>query len=596
VIVILADDLGWMDVAAYAARVRGVERSDCYYETPHIDQLADQGMLFTQAYACALCSPARAALLTGQYPARHGFLTASGHTKGSYYSRKMTPKKGYHVHDRKENEAGKTHPAVGFIGPSFTYVLQSGQEQDERDALTIAEALKGYRSAMIGKWHLGGLGVEGYQPGDQGFEEIAYFDHGGSPYFDWQKKWKGVGVTGEDLGFDYLTDDLTERAVRFIKDCAKKKEPFFLYFPEFAVHSPREAKPEDLAYFEAKPNRGWNGHSMPEYAGVLRGLDNSVGRVVKTLNELGIAENTLLIFVSDNGGIARENATSNAPLRAGKGKLYEGGVRVPFIAYQPGTIKAGSVCDVAIDVTDIFPTLLSFAGQGDELSALDIDGQSILPLLSDPENKKKQYTRDTFFWHTAGGGYDAKKNAYSPTQTAIRKGDFKLIFDDQGYLEFYNISTDLSEEKNLAETMPEKAQELFKLLDTWLDETVPAKYQRLPNPFYDPAANAKTAVPPYRNLRKLPVKQVSKPVAEKAASPVKTASVAKPEVEYELRRWAVGKHQENTGSYVRTFINPKQKKLVTLRSADGKEFNISHRVLTPEDLAYLESIQAGTKQ
>jgi len=596
VIVILADDLGWMDVAAYAARVRGVERSDCYYETPHIDQLADQGMLFTQAYACALCSPARAALLTGQYPARHGFLTASGHTKGSYYSRKMTPKKGYHVHDRKENEAGKTHPAVGFIGPSFTYVLQSGQEQDERDALTIAEALKGYRSAMIGKWHLGGLGVEGYQPGDQGFEEIAYFDHGGSPYFDWQKKWKGVGVTGEDLGFDYLTDDLTERAVRFIKDCAKKKEPFFLYFPEFAVHSPREAKPEDLAYFEAKPNRGWNGHSMPEYAGVLRGLDNSVGRVVKTLHELGIAEDTLLFFVSDNGGIDRENATSNAPLRAGKGKLYEGGVRVPFIAYQPGTIKAGSVCDVAIDVTDIFPTLLSFAGQGDELNELDVDGQSILPLFSDPQNKKKQYTRDTFFWHTAGGGYDAKKNAYSPTQTAIRKGDYKLIFDDQGYLELYNISNDLSEEKNLADTMPEKAQELFKLLDTWLDETVPVKYQRLPNPLYDPAANAKTAVPPYRNLRKLPVKEVSKPVAKKAASPVKTASVATPGVEYELRRWAVGKPQENTGSYVRTFINPKQKKLVTLRSADGKEFNISHRVLTPEDLAYLESIQAGTKQ
>jgi len=595
VIVILADDLGWMDVAAYAARVRGVERSDCYYETPHIDQLADQGMLFTQAYACALCSPARAALLTGQYPARHGFLTASGHTKGSYFSRKMTPPKGYHIHDRKENEAGKTDPAVGFIGPSFTYVLQSGQAQDERDALTIAEALKGYRSAMLGKWHLGGLGVEGYQPGDQGFEEIAYFDHGGSPYFDWQKKWKDVGVTGEDLGFDYLTDDLTERAVHFIKDCHEKKEPFFLYFPEFAVHSPREAKPEDLAYFETKPNRGWNGHSMPEYAGVLRGLDNSVGRLVKTLNDLGIAENTLLIFVSDNGGIDRENATSNAPLRAGKGKLYEGGVRVPFIAYQPGTVKAGSVCDVAIDVTDIFPTLLSLVGQGDELGELALDGQSILPLLSDPTNKKKQYTRDTFFWHTAGGGYDAKKNEYSPTQTAIRKGDYKLIFDDQGYLELYNISNDLSEEKNLAETMPEKAKELFELLDTWLDETVPAKYQRLPNPLYDPAANAKTAVPPYRNLRNLPVKKVSKPVAKKAASPVKTAPVAKPGVKHELRRWAVGKPQENTGSYVRTFINPKQKKLVTLRAGDGKEFNISYRVLTPEDIAYLESIQTEIK-
>jgi arylsulfatase A-like enzyme len=264
IVIILADDLGWMDVAAYAAHARGVERSDCYYETPHIDALADQGMPFTQAYAAALCSPARAALLTGQHPARHGLLTASGHTTGSYHSRKLTPPASYHIHDRRAISAQKTDPAVGFIGPSFSYVLQSGQDADECDALTIAEALKGYRSGMIGKWHLGGLGLEGYQPGDQGFEEIAYFDHGGSPYFDWQAKWKGVGVTGDDLAIDYLTDDLTERAVRFIADSAKKKQPFFLYFPQFAVHSPRQAKPEDLAYFESKPNRGWNGHSMPE--------------------------------------------------------------------------------------------------------------------------------------------------------------------------------------------------------------------------------------------------------------------------------------------------------------------------------------------
>jgi arylsulfatase A-like enzyme len=501
-VVILADDLGWMDVAAYAARARGVERSDCYYETPHIDALADQGMLFTQAYAAALCSPARAALLTGQHPARHGFLTASGHTTGSYHSRKMTPPKGYHIHDRRANTAQKTDPALGFIGPSFSYVLQSGQEADERDALTIAEALKGYRSAMVGKWHLGGLGTKGYQPGDQGFDEIAYFDHGGSPYFDWQAKWKGVGVTGDDLGIDYLTDDLTERAVRFIADSAKKKQPFFLYFPQFAVHSPRQAKLEDLAYFEAKANRGWNGHSMPEYAGVLRGLDNSVGRVVKTLHELGIAENTLLLFMSDNGGIDRTNATSNAPLRAGKGKVYEGGVRVPFIAYQPGTIKAGSVCKVAIGIEDIFPTLLSFAGQGDELSKMPLDGESILPLFTDPTNSKKQYSRDTFFWHTAGGGYDAKKKTYTPTQTAIRKGDYKLIFDDQGYLQLYNIATDLSETQDLADTMPEKAQALFKQLDSWLNDTVPLKYQRRPNPLYDPAANAQSPLPPYRKLRR----------------------------------------------------------------------------------------------
>jgi len=596
IILILADDVGWMDIAVYAARVRGVKRSDCYYETPHIDQLADEGMLFTQAYSCTLCSPARAALLTGQYPARHGFLTASGHTTGSYFSRKMTPPEGYHIHDRKKIDPKKIHPAVGFIPPSFTYVLQSGQEQDERDALTIAEALKGYRSAIIGKWHLGGLGVEGYQPRDQGFEEIAYFDHGGSPYFDWREKWKsGGGVPGEDIGFDYLTDDLTERAVRFIRECSNKRQPFFLYFAEFAIHGPRQAKPKDIAYFEAKPNRGWNGHSIPEYAAVLRGLDNSVGRVVKTLKDLGIAENTLLIFMSDNGGIARPNATSNAPLRAGKGKVYEGGVRVPFIAFQPGTIKPGSVCDVPIDVTDIFPTLMSFAGQGDELDKLALDGQSILPLFSDPENKRKQYTRDTFFWHTAGGGYDAKKNKYTPTQTAIRKGNYKLIFDDQGYLELYNISEDLSEEKNLVDIMPEKAQELFKLLDKTLDEVVPKKYQRLPNPFYDPVVNAKSAVPPYRNLRNLPVPSKMRSGSSEKSTDTAPKKTPKNPVKpvagtYKIRTWATGQPQQIDGVFQGFFVNPKGKVILKIKLTDGTIKMLGKRALRPDDYAYLKSI------
>ena len=515
VIVILADDLGWMDVVSYASRVRNVKPEACFYETPHIDKLAEEGMTFTQAYSAALCSPGRAALLTGLYPARFGFLTASGHMKGSYSSRNMTPPAGYHIHDRKMNTPAQADPALGYISSAFTYALQSGQEHDEYDALTIAEALKGYRSAMLGKWHLGALGTDGYQPKDHGFEELAYFDHGGSPYFDWQGKWNGEGEgnwksggkTGKDLGIEYLTDDLTERAVRFIRECDQKKDPFFLYFAQFAVHSPREAKPEDIAYFETKSTRGWNGHSMPEYAGVLRGLDNSVGRLVDELNNLGIAENTLILFLSDNGGIDRANATSNLPLRGGKAKLYDGGVRVPFIAYWPGRINGGATCEVPIGVEDIFPTLLSVAGQADDLTNLDVDGQSILPLLKDPENGARQYTRDTFFWHKAGGGLDPKKGTYSPTRSALRKGDYKLMFDDQGYLELYNLAQDIEEKNDLAEKMPEKTQELFKLLDGMLDDVVPAKYQRKANPLYDPAANAKSKAPPYRNLRNLPVKK-----------------------------------------------------------------------------------------
>ena len=548
VVLILADDLGWMDLASYAACVRGVNRSECYYETPNLDRLADQGLSFSQAYACPLCSPARASILTGQYAVRHGFLTASGHTKGSYYSRKMTPKKGYHIHDRKENEPEKANPALGYITPSFTYALQSGQPDDERDAVTIAEALKGYRSAMLGKWHLGALGVKGYQPKDQGFEELAYFDHGGSPYFDWQEKWQEAGKPGADLGVKYLTDDLTERAVRFIRECNEAKQPFFLYFPHFAVHSPREAKPEDYAYFEKKPTRGWNGHSMPEYAGVLRGLDNSVGRIVKTLDQLGIAEDTLLIFMSDNGGIDRETATSNAPLRDGKGSKYEGGIRVPLILHWPGKVDAGAVCDVPVDCNDMFPTILSVAGQKADPDGMLLDGQSLVPLFRDPKNRAGRYTRNAFFWHAPFGGLDKKGN-YKPAHSAVRKGDYKLLFDHQGYFELYNLADDISEKNNLADSMPEKTQEMFALLNGLMNKTVLPKYQPRANPLYDPDANARSAAPPYRNVRKLPVETVSKPVVKKPAlGPNVVPSL--------IRTRAKGKPQQKDGSLAKMFVNP----------------------------------------
>jgi len=581
VVVILADDLGWMDVVSYASRVHNVKPEECFYETPHIDRLAKEGMTFTQAYSAALCSPARAALLTGMYPARFGFLTASGHTKGSYYSRKTEPPEGYHIHDRKETLPNQVDPAQGYISPAFTYVLQSGQPQDEYDAFTIAEALKGYRSAMVGKWHLGAKGIEGYQPKDQGFEEMAYTDAGGSPYFDWRE---GFTKPGEDLGFDYLTDDLTERAVRFIRECNKNKEPFFLYFPELAVHSKRQAKQEDYDYFENKSTRGWNGHSMPEYAGVLRGLDNSVGRVVDELNELGIAENTLLVFMSDNGGINRDNATSNLPLREGKAKLYEGGVRVPFIAYWPGTIKPNTFCDVAIGVEDLFPTILSAVGQSADLAELELDGESILPLLKDPKNKAKHYTRDTFFWHKAGA-----------PRSAVRKGDYKLIYDDQGYLELYNIVEDIGEQNDLAETMPEKRQELFKLIDETLDKVVPPKYQRRPNPLYDPEANAKSELRPYRNLRNLPVEKTNLKLAPKKSAPVKanpSTSYMPANKTFESRVWATGRPQQMEGSLADIFVNPKGKTILKIKTANGQASMLGSKVLQADDLEYLKSVGA----
>ena len=499
VVLILADDLGWMDLASYAARVRGVERSECFYETPNLDRFADQGMSFSQAYACHLCSPARASVLTGQYAARHGFLTASGHTSGSYYTRKTKPAEGYHIHDRKEGTAAQTNPALGYIAPSFTYALQSGQNADLTDALTIPEALNGYRSAMAGKWHLGALGVEGYQPQDQGFDDVlAYRDHGGSHYFNWRKDWQEPGA---DLGIEYLTDDLTERAVRFMRDCAESPEPFFLYLPHFAVHAPREAKQTDIDHFAKKANRGWNGHSSPEYAGVIRGLDDSVGGILDALDDLGIADNTLFIFMSDNGGIDRPEVTSNAPLRGGKAAKYEGGIRVPLIVRWPGRTTAGSICDVPVDCNDIFPTILSAVGQAADLKSLTLDGQSLLPLFDDPSNRSDQYSRESFFWHSAGGGLD-KKGKYSPAHSAMRRGNYKLLFDHQGYLELYDLSKDISEEHDLSAQMPEKTRQLFSELINWLEATVPERYVQRPNLLYSPEANAASDAPPYRDLRR----------------------------------------------------------------------------------------------
>jgi arylsulfatase A-like enzyme len=558
-----------MDVTSYAARTRGVERSECFYETPNIDRLADLGMSFSQAYACPLCSPARASILTGQYAARHGFLTASGHTSGSYFSKKATPAPGYHIHDRGETPASKANPALGYVGPSFTYVLQSGQPAD----------------------------FLGYQPQDQGFDEVlAYFDHGGSPYFEWDKKWKDSGKLGDDLGIEYLTDDLTERSVRFIRQQAKAKQPFFLYLPHFAVHGPREAKQADIDYFSKKPNIGWNGHTSPEYAGVLRGLDDSIGRIMDTLDELGIAENTLVIFMSDNGGIDRPGVTSNVPLRDGKGSKYEGGIRVPLIVRWPGKTTAGSICDVPVDCNDIFPTVLSAAGQGADLASLKLDGESLLPLFADRKNGSGAYSRQSFFWHAPFGGLDKKGN-YKPSHSAVRRGNYKLLYDHQGYLELYDLSKDLSEANNLAEKMPEKTQQLFAELVDWFEATVAPRYMPRPNPNYSPEANAASAAPPYRDLRHELLGMQPAPAAKPAAAnPVSKPKTVTASPDSKVRTWAKGKAQQKEGSFVKMFVNPKGKKIVTLRQADGTEMNISHRILTGKDLAYLESISAQAKK
>jgi len=340
VIFILADDLGICDVRAYAQRFTGTAIQEMYYETPHLDRLVSEGMAFSQAYACQLCSPTRASLLTGKNAARVGVTTATPGSVRSYYNQGINPPAGYLPQDAIYwGDNIKVEQAL--VNGSTLLALPAGQPGDRgRDEITLAKALKGHHSAFIGKWHLGGHGAEGWQPKDQGFEELSYFDAGGSIYFNWRKQWNQrrkshegmpqeqlwMGKTGQDFGKTYLTDELTEHAVQFLKQRVSQKQPFFLYFCHFSVHTPIQAKQEDVAYFKNKPTRGWNGHDNPTYAAMVRALDDSVGRILDTLEQTGLDDNTLVVFMSDNGGVmyVQEGPTDNAPFKGGKAMLFEG--------------------------------------------------------------------------------------------------------------------------------------------------------------------------------------------------------------------------------------------------------------------------------
>ena len=405
-----------------------------------------------------------------------------------------------------------------LLNGSSNTALPAGAAPDNGwDETTIAEALPDYHSAFIGKWHIGGHGAKGYTPTDQGFDEApAFFDAGGSAYFNWRKTWNNqkkhfknspqernyLGTAGEETGFDYLTDDLTEKAVRYIDRRSKiKDQPFFLYFCHFAVHAPYQAKTEDFEYFNKKPTKGWNEQKNETYASMIRGLDNSVGRILDKLEETGLEENTLVVFMSDNGGIdyrvtPNGEVTSNYPLNGGKACVTEGGIRVPLIFRWKGKIDEGKWCNVPVDCNDIFPTLVEAAGY--DVKAYTekengIDGQSLYRLLDDVNNTNKTYTRNTHFWHYPfnviyNNPYDGLPQA---PQSAIREGDYKLIFDWHGRLKLFNIKEDISETNNLAKQMPELTNEMFDKLMVWLKNNAKETYWPKPNPDYNPDNEAR---------------------------------------------------------------------------------------------------------
>ena len=420
VVLILADDLGWTDLGCQGSG---------YYQTPHIDRLAAAGLRFTHGYTCGPnCQPTRAALMTGQYGPRTGVYTVGRIDRFDWRSRPLRP--------------------------------VDNVQKLPVDRKTVADVLKaaGYATGMFGKWHLG-QDAE-HHPARRGFDEAVvamgrHFDFVTQPKVDYPKG-------------TYLADFLTDRAVDFIR--RHKDRPFFLYLPHFGVHSPYQAKPDLIARFKDRPAAG--GHGNPTYAAMIASLDESVGRVLAILDELKLAGDTVVIFSSDNGGVGgyvREglkksgDVTDNAPLRSGKGSLYEGGVRVPWIVRWPGKVPAGTT-DVPVTSVDLLPTLADLAGA--KLPAgQPVDGASLVECLT--SGGKKAPARD-LFWHFPGY-LGAGRGAWRTTPAgAVRSGDWKLIeFFEDGRTELYNLRDDPSQRTDLAAKHPDRAADLLARLRAW---------------------------------------------------------------------------------------------------------------------------------
>jgi len=414
IVFIFIDDMGWTGTSYMGSK---------YYETPRIDRLSREGMVFTSAYTAAPnCAPTRACLMSGQYTPRHGVFTVGSSERGDSKLRRLIP-----------------IPNTTTLEPAIR---------------TIPEALKaaGYASACIGKWHLGNNAP--YTPVDQGFDVNV-----------------ARGDLDSDPGDPKRIYGLTAKAVEFVE--ANKDRPFFLYMAHHTVHTPVEASAELTEEYRSKPPS--NGQDEPKYAAMTEHTDEGVGILLDKLDELGLRENTLVVFYSDNGGAGKQ--TSNIPLRGAKGMLYEGGIRVPMIVRWPGVVRPGSRCNVPIISVDFYPTFLELAGAGKPKNKI-LDGVSIVPLLEGAQGLK----RDALFWHCPiylqGDNYDGARDSRFRTRPvgAVRKGDWKLLqyFEelefgdgDQVQLELYNLADDLGEQNNLAKAMPEKTQELLKLLVEW---------------------------------------------------------------------------------------------------------------------------------
>lgn len=436
VIIILADDLGWSDLGCYG--------SD-FHETPQLDSFSKTAIRFTNAYAPApVCTPTRAAMLTGKSPARLGITIWSEGSRN---------------------------------GPTDRKLLQANSKHDlPLSEKTLAEHFheRGYMTALVGKWHLGDAA---HGPEAQGFDINIGGTHWGAPRtFFWP--YKGVRTSGGEYRYvpdlpyghdgEYLTDRLTDESLAVIDQAHRQRQPFFLYLAHHAPHTPIEAKPDDVAYFRKRLTDGSKPQRNPVYAGMLKSLDESVGRILRKLEELQIEQDTIVVFTSDNGGFIGQMKldgvdvpiTSNAPLRSGKGTCYEGGLRVPLLVRWPKLSRAG-VTDQPVVLTDLFPTLMHSALQQEPEQT---DGVDLTPLLKAPDATLP----DRAFYFHYPHYYHAP---VSTPVSAIRKGDWKLLhYYEDGHDELYNLSADPAEKLDLSNMQPTVAAELRSELKDWLVE------------------------------------------------------------------------------------------------------------------------------
>ena len=429
IIFILADDLGSQSLNCYGNE---------FMETPNIDQLAKDGMRFTQGYAnCATCKPSRAAIFSGQYAPRT---------------------KIYRVVDRHKG-----------LEQHVKFQIPKDNRQLSLETVTMAEALKpaGYKTALFGKWH---LGEQGNHPLKQGYDVAikshkTHFNFKTDPHVDHNPD-------------EYVADFMTDRGIEFMKQCNKEKTPFFLTMTYFQIHGPYQAKADDLAHFQKKFADKYE-KKIPIIAAMLKNLDDNVGRLVKAVNDLGIADNTLIVFTSDNGGYKVTDNILNGELREYKGQIYEGGIRVPYIFKWPGKIKANSVSNERIIGVDLYPSLLGLARIASPKNHT-LDGADFSSLLQGDSNSFKN--QDKFCFYPKYAKISKKSKRWIDSwRNVIYSDNLKLIeYPEYNEYELFDVNKDQREENNLSTSQPEKSEELKKKLRQWLEETQAPKLELNP--------------------------------------------------------------------------------------------------------------------